>query len=459
MANLIQATVTNVSGNPLSTDLSQAFLTSGIIMQDATVASSPTAVTKITYFSGPFSNVEYYVTETVTALIALANTGTTSMVQVTVYEIGGQSQKSTLQYGFPASGIVLRTVTDTPILTILTCAGVDYGVSETEGDIVTAANVGGGGGGGWELTGTTTLTGDVVIAGGGNREEFSTTDGTTTGSVTVSKSTDATAISWIKNDNSDGTALTFGSDAVLYSLGTGTLKYGGDYSANFTSRSLVDKAYVDGVIPDSSGFALLAGRAGGQTLIGGTAATDDLILRTTAGVGASGATMLFQGGNNGATQFAKVDNDGLWNFGAGDPSTLHRLTVRQPTDGAAYYGIRVYANNGTTYSDFGYGELAFNGGGLIRTNAGSISITPSGGNFFVTTGNTFIGGSTTPTARLHLAAGTATASTAPLKFIAGTNLTTPELGAMEYVDDGTTGHLYFTYKVATVTTRREFTLT
>jgi hypothetical protein len=41
-------------------------------------------------------------------------------------------------------------------------------------------------------------------------------------------------------------------------------------------------------------------------------------------------------------------------------------------------------------------------------------------------------GQTTPTAVLHLKAGTATASTAPLKFTDGTNLTTAEAGAMEF---------------------------
>ena len=46
-------------------------------------------------------------------------------------------------------------------------------------------------------------------------------------------------------------------------------------------------------------------------------------------------------------------------------------------------------------------------------------------------GNVGIGQST-PTAVLHLKAGTATASTAPLKFTSGTNLTTPEAGAMEF---------------------------
>ncbi len=60
---------------------------------------------------------------------------------------------------------------------------------------------------------------------------------------------------------------------------------------------------------------------------------------------------------------------------------------------------------------------------------------------------------TGPTARLHLPAGTATANTAPLKFIAGTNLTTPEIGALEFTDDGTTAHLYATVRIATIVTR------
>jgi hypothetical protein len=50
-----------------------------------------------------------------------------------------------------------------------------------------------------------------------------------------------------------------------------------------------------------------------------------------------------------------------------------------------------------------------------------------------------IGNVTSPTARLHLQAGTATINTAPLKFNSGTVLTAVENGAMEY--DGT--HLYF----------------
>lgn len=73
------------------------------------------------------------------------------------------------------------------------------------------------------------------------------------------------------------------------------------------------------------------------------------------------------------------------------------------------------------------------------------------------TGTTIAGligiGVNTPTAALHLKAGTAAANNGPLKFTAGTLLATPELGSMEFVDNGTTGHLYITANVAGVLTR------
>lgn len=61
-------------------------------------------------------------------------------------------------------------------------------------------------------------------------------------------------------------------------------------------------------------------------------------------------------------------------------------------------------------------------------------------NAFTVNGKSFLGANTTATAILHLAAGTASASTAPLKFTSGTHLTTAEAGAVEY--NGT--NLFFT---------------
>jgi hypothetical protein len=63
-------------------------------------------------------------------------------------------------------------------------------------------------------------------------------------------------------------------------------------------------------------------------------------------------------------------------------------------------------------------------GGLSRTEKARIS---DSGKFGI--------GTTTPTALVHMAAGTATANTAPLKFTSGTNLTAVEAGAVEF--DGT----------------------
>src|ERR1051325_491172 len=76
--------------------------------------------------------------------------------------------------------------------------------------------------------------------------------------------------------------------------------------------------------------------------------------------------------------------------------------------------------------------------GKAQTNKGVLIHGIKNG-LWVNNGNLGIG-ITTPTARLHLPAGTATANTAPLKLTAGTNLTTPENGAVEY--NGT--HFYAT---------------
>ena len=83
------------------------------------------------------------------------------------------------------------------------------------------------------------------------------------------------------------------------------------------------------------------------------------------------------------------------------------------------YGIVAQARNtaSTNYGGYFIAEGATNNYGLI-VQAGSVGI-----------------GTTTPTAQVHIAAGSTSANTAPLKFTSGTNMTTPEDGAVEY--DGT----------------------
>lgn len=63
-------------------------------------------------------------------------------------------------------------------------------------------------------------------------------------------------------------------------------------------------------------------------------------------------------------------------------------------------------------------------------------------------GNYYFGGNTAPTAKIHIAAGSTAASSAPIKLTSGTSMTTAEAGAIEY----TTDDLFFT--IATGTARK-----
>ena len=84
------------------------------------------------------------------------------------------------------------------------------------------------------------------------------------------------------------------------------------------------------------------------------------------------------------------------------------------------------------YSGGSNGGLHFLTGGSVLGSANERLTILKGGAVGV--------GVTAPTARLHLQAGSATASTAPLKLTSGVSLTTAEVGAVEF----TTDNLYFT---------------
>ena len=86
------------------------------------------------------------------------------------------------------------------------------------------------------------------------------------------------------------------------------------------------------------------------------------------------------------------------------------------------------------------GQTAYVGS---STAGWAFGLTTDGGTSFplLLNGNGQIGvGTVSPTAKLHLAAGTTTASTAPLKFTTGSLLSTPEDGALEYASS----NLYYT---------------
>jgi hypothetical protein len=176
-------------------------------------------------------------------------------------------------------------------------------------------------------------------------------------------------------------------------------------------------------------------------------------------------SVVFAGASGTYTQ----DNSNLfWDntnkrLGIGTNTGVNTLTIKQAsasmriesTTGINFADFRIANTGGTLY----YGISRSTGGifglegayeGLVfygNTNQNNLMIATGGHLRFLTSndngssypermrissgGNVGIG-QTTPTAVLHLKAGTATASTAPLKFTSGTNLTTAEAGAVEF---------------------------
>jgi hypothetical protein len=197
---------------------------------------------------------------------------------------------------------------------------------------------------------------------------------------------------------------------------------------------------------------LSTGISGGQSVVGGTASGNNLTLSST--LHATKGKILY--GNSAydevnnrlgvgttvpPTQMAIV-NAGIASLQGGSfsDSTL-QLRHNNENIGRATAIEFSFGNGNSSYVGSRIvGETASGGGGNLHFQTGSGSYgTYTTKMIVLKNGNVGIG-QNTPTAYLHLKAGTATAGTAPIKLTSGTNLTTPENGTLEY--DGT--NLYFT---------------
>ena len=259
---------------------------------------------------------------------------------------------------------------------------------------------------------------------------------------------------WTGDGTIEGdTALTF--DTATDTLSTGIVTvtdeaYGAGWNGSLevpTKNAVYDKLelFAAGTGIDHSGltglgdddhtqYAFLAGRAAGQVLYGGTAANGDLTIEGTSHATKTTSYVILQ------------PTSGNVGIGTASPSTplevsgnLRSSRIGVPTQ----YTEMQTDSNGTVWRNvFVSAGKSFN---IDSTGTGAGAVAPI--NFRTgilaseitrmtidTTGNVGIG-TTSPTAVLHLKAGTATANTAPLKLTSGTLNTTPEPGAVEFLTD------------------------
>lgn len=242
---------------------------------------------------------------------------------------------------------------------------------------------------------------------------------------------------------------------------TGTLSDQTDLQAALDAKEnlLVNSAGLAAALSDETGTGLsvfsttptFTTNITTPSIVGGTSTTQPLTYKTTTGVGATGADHIFQVGNNGATEAMRVLNGGSLAIGTTSLVTTEKLRV----NGNLYVDGNAIIKTGTITGFSTNSEIRLDNsvGAQLRFSNARAAFDGSGVHMFGNSGSfteqlTILGSgsggigirNTSPTALLHIAAGTATANTAPLKITDGTKLTTPEEGAMEYASDV----LYFT---------------
>ena len=147
-------------------------------------------------------------------------------------------------------------------------------------------------------------------------------------------------------------------------------------------------------------YALLAGRAGGQTLIGGSGATDILKLQSTSGSGTlTSAGLQALVGSNGGTVAMTILNNGAVGINNGAPG--RKLDITETTSATPQLKLTYDSNN--------FGEMYVNSVGDMFVNlnqGGSVSggqnMTLLNQNLKVCTGGTF-GSNTCPTTGFNIA--------------------------------------------------------
>lgn len=159
------------------------------------------------------------------------------------------------------------------------------------------------------------------------------------------------------------------------------------FNGNVTSHSSLTDLLTD----NHPQYALLTGRTGGQTFTGSIDTNTGLTIKSTSGIGSTGADIIFKTGNNGSTEAMRILNSGnvgigttspkgildVFNTYAGDPavsgSTDSNITLRVGA-GAIGLDFGTYTN-GTSWIQNRYiSDLSSNYNLVLQPNGGYVGI-------------------------------------------------------------------------------------
>jgi hypothetical protein len=205
---------------------------------------------------------------------------------------------------------------------------------------------------------------------------------------------------------------------------------------------------------------LSTGVSGGQSAIGSTSTNSGLTFQTTTGVGTTGADFIFKGGNNGATEFMRILNNGNVGIGLNNPSTKfevagvitqtvdNEMVIKRATTPSGLLGIVFQNSSGVTKAYFRYHDataethIGAESGGILSLYANGIEA-----GRFETTGSFIIGpGANSGTAFIDIKAATTAISSIRIRSSTGVDVSSPNSGDLWW--NGT--NLYFRTASTTV---------
>lgn len=146
MANQIGVTVYQIDGCPQNTPISLSFLTSDIMIKDASIFNIPEVKSALVYYKIINNKLQvqyYYVSQTLEELLAASNQGNGTQIKVTVLAIDDNLQASGgVHYSFPTHNISIWGIADATIgsNSFIEYKQVKYKILESLSDLLIASN-------------------------------------------------------------------------------------------------------------------------------------------------------------------------------------------------------------------------------------------------------------------------------------------------------------------------------